>query len=379
MDAATLIYILLAITGAAWAVNGYFYLYATAPLLDALRQARFHRHLSPYEVPDLPPLSVVIAARNEARNLERHLPAVLAQAYPTFEVVVADDASTDDTQSVLERMRLRHRHLRIIALTEKTAPGKKRVLAKALEAATYDTFVVTDADCEPVSERWLEHLAKSRNVRTQLVLGYGPYREHPGWLNRWIRYEAVYTAAQYFTAALRGHPYMGVGRNMSYTRRLYDGVGGFAAHEHLAGGDDDLLVSAGATGANTEVCLHPDSYVYSEPKRTWRDYRRQKRRHLSVSPSYKLRDKLWLGLLAASHLIYYAGLVALLCVGFLPLAILLHGIRLLLLWPVARRVMRGLGEERLWAWWPLLDVGVTLYYLFGAFALGGRRREGQRW
>ena len=46
---------------------------------------------------ELPPLSVILCARNEAENLRKILPAILEQDYPQFEVIVINDASTDET------------------------------------------------------------------------------------------------------------------------------------------------------------------------------------------------------------------------------------------------------------------------------------------
>ena len=323
-----------------------------------------------------------MAARNEEANLRAGLPGVLAQAYPgDLEVVVTDDASADDTPGVLAQAAQEYRGLRVATVTEKRSPGKKAALALAIETARHDWLLATDADCRPATERWAETMMRARESATTLVLGYGPYRRRAGWLNAWIRYETVYTAAQYFSAALAGRPYMGVGRNLLYHRSLYDGVGGFAAHAHLAGGDDDLLVNAAASAKTTAICLARAAWVYSEPKRTWRGYLRQKTRHLSVSHAYRPSDQAWLSALAASHLGHYAGTAALLAAGAWPWALGLYLGRQAVVATRMRAVTRGLGADDLAAGVPLLDAGVALYYLgFGIQAAwhavsGARVRE----
>ena len=365
---------LATLTTVATVANAAFYV---GPLRRLLARLGPPAQPPPGQAPLPPsPLSLVIAARDEAANLRAHLPAVLAQAYPgPLGVVVVDDASADATPEVLAQAARTSPRLRVATVHDKTAPGKKQALALALTTATHDWLLATDADCAPTSPHWATVMMAARRADTELVLGYGPYRRRPGWLNAWIRYETVYTAAQYLTAALAGRPYMGVGRNLLYHRRLYERAGGFAAHAHLAGGDDDLLVNAAALARTTAVCLHPDARVYSEPKRTWRAYFRQKTRHLSVSHAYKRTDQRWLGALAASHFGHYAGVGALLATGRWRWAVVLYGARQLAVTPRMAAVARGLGEADLARRVPLLDFGVGVYYVaFAAGVLWGRLR-----
>src|SRR5690554_6334757 len=68
-----------------------------------------------YRVPNynvstkLPPISVVISARNEAENLERFLPSVLEQDYPEFQVVVVNDGSEDDSELILAKLKSKYK------------------------------------------------------------------------------------------------------------------------------------------------------------------------------------------------------------------------------------------------------------------------------
>ncbi len=315
-----------------------------------------------------------MAARNEGTNLATCLPDVLAQAYPALEVVVTDDASSDGSLDVLAKAADRHPALRVVFETIKRHPGKKGALARSIAEARHTWLLTTDADCRPASRDWVTAMMRARRPGTEIVLGYGPQDRHPGLLNRWIRYETVYTAAQYLSAALVGHPYMGVGRNLLYHRAVYDRLGGFRAHAHLTGGDDDLLVNAGATTCNTAVCLAPESWVYSAPKRTWAAYIRQKRRHMAVGGAYRRESQVALGALAASHVTHYLGIVLLLGLGAWAEALTLYALRIGVVWSAMAKVEHGLGEPDLETWQPVLDAGVAVYYVvFGALGLIGRR------
>ena len=112
---------------------------------------------------ELPPVSVVIAARNEYENLERNLKAILEQDYPNFEVVVVNDCSWDDSQKLLEYYQEVYPNLKICKLIEqeKYPTGKKFALTIGIKAALHEHLVFTDADCQPAGNQWLRGIMAS--------------------------------------------------------------------------------------------------------------------------------------------------------------------------------------------------------------------------
>ncbi|MFK8057936.1 MAG: glycosyltransferase [Saprospiraceae bacterium] len=337
-------------------VNLWFYL-GPARRLDA------HLDKKSSSTPTFDSVDILLAARNEEENLHQWLPMVLAQDCERHRVVVVNDNSTDDSQKILSKYSETHPQLHVLSAFAKTTPGKKAALSQAIDESNADWILATDADCEPVSTQWAKQMLQTAGTDTEIVLGFSPYRKQAGWLNRWIRFEALYTAAQYLSATLAGRPYMGVGRNMLYSRDLYTRIGGFASHAHLAGGDDDLLVNEGATATNTRICIDPEAWIYTQPHTSWSDYLRQKTRHLSVSTAYKKSDQLWLGMLAASHVAHFIGVLVLLGLGTWQTALLIYSVRLAVVWWRMRNIAVGLGEGDLSPMLPLLDAGTCVYYV----------------
>lgn len=324
--------------------------------------------------PNLPSLSVLICARNEAHHLMHNLPPVLEQNYPHFEVIVADDDSSDATAKVLRDLQAQYPHLRIVHLSPKISPGKKAALSAAIAAAKHEWLVFTDADCRPASPLWLRCMAQRMHpvggLLPEIVLGYGPLTSGIGLLNRCARFETLYTALQYGSFALAGMPYMGVGRNLAWRRQIFEQVGGYSAHIDLASGDDDLLVNAAATGQNTALCFEPEAFAYSPPPSTWPAWMRQKRRHLSTGIRYRFQHRVLLTAAAASHVLHYALLGAVLLQGSLGLALACWGLRVTLAARVLIPVAKRLKEGDLLPIFPLLDVGMALYWgLFTPLAL----------
>ncbi|MDP5009724.1 MAG: glycosyltransferase, partial [Crocinitomicaceae bacterium] len=266
---------------------------------------------------DLPPVSIIIAARNEADNLFENLPFILEQHYPQFEVIVINHQSVDDSSHLLNAYTQQYPNLRVIEVNrnQHLRPGKKLPITLGIKGAKYDHLLLTDADCRPASNNWLRSMSSHFVPGKEIVLGYGPTNSASGWLQDFIRYETVLTAMQYMTYALAGIPYMGVGRNLMYKKSLFASVGGFDTHKEVASGDDDLFIKDAATARNTAICLDPNSFVYSDGKPTISAFIKQKSRHISTSPRYKIQHIILLGLFAFANVGFWIMLAFALVTG----------------------------------------------------------------
>lgn len=242
------------------------------------------------------PVSVIICARNEADNLLANLPKILEQDYPEFEVVVVNDRSIDDSHLVLRALANKYCNLSLTKVQDSELhwAGKKFALSLGLKAAKYNHVLLTDADCHPSSNAWLKEMAGAFSEKHKIVLGYGAYLKRPGVLNYFIRMEALSIAHQYIASALMGVPYMAVGRNLAYDKNLFFNNRGFASHQFMPSGDDDLFVNEVANHKNTTIQLSENSFTLSEPERTFKDWIHQKRRHLTTGSRYNVLSKLWL-------------------------------------------------------------------------------------
>lgn len=120
----------------------------TIDLWQGNRRVRFLRDIAPSEPGAWPRVSVVVAARNEARNIEEALQSVLNQDYPQLEVIAADDRSTDETGAILDRMAEGSARLRPLHITELPQGwlGKNHALDFAARKATGEWLLFTDAD-----------------------------------------------------------------------------------------------------------------------------------------------------------------------------------------------------------------------------------------
>lgn len=253
------------------------------------------------------PVSLVICAKNEMENLKVNIPLWLDQDYPNFEVILINDASSDETLETMEHFAKRDARIQIVNVENNEIfwGNKKYALTLGIKKAKNKTLLFTDADCRPASNKWLQIMTSNFSEEKKLILGYGAYVKTPGLLSALIRYETLLTAIQYFSYAKAGLPYMGVGRNLAYTSELFYNNNGFISHIKIPSGDDDLFVNEVATGKNTAICFHKDAFTYSNPKRSWNAWILQKKRHLSTAKFYKPQHKLALGIFYLCNLLFW--------------------------------------------------------------------------
>jgi len=231
-----------------------------------------------------------------------------------------------------------------------------------IKEARHEIVLLTDADCMPASEFWMQKMQDGYNNGIEVVLGYSPYKKAPGALNKIIRFDTFHTAIQYLSYALAGIPYMGVGRNLSYKKDIFFKNKGFSAINQIPGGDDDLFINKVATKENTTIVVDPDTFTMSEPKKTFSDWFRQKTRHYSTARYYRPRHKFLLGLYSFTHVLFYPLFIASLFFSW-QAALILFAVRLMVQGYIYYNAMNKLQENDLFAWWWLLDIWMFVYYL----------------
>ncbi len=255
----------------------------------------------------LPPVSIIIAAANELENLKTLIPLLDKQDYPAFEILIADDRSSDGTYDYLIFNQDKIKNLTFLRI--KDLPdhftAKKFAVTMAIKKSKYDTLLFTDADCLPASDQWLKTMASQLSTERDVVLGFSTYSPQNTHLNAFIRYETFQTALLYLSFALARMPFMGIGRNLMYKKDLFWKNNGFASHQTLLSGDDDLFINQVAKKTNIGICISPEAYTESQPKTTWSAWYTQKTRHLSVGKKYKTKDRLNLGILWSSGIIVW--------------------------------------------------------------------------
>lgn len=301
---------------------------------------------------------VVIAARNEEQRIPALLEALSRQTLPPSEIVFVDDGSTDGTAAAAQAAAGELLPIRIIRM-EDAGGNKKRALTHGIESVSVPVVALTDADCVP-EKGWLREIARmhASSEPERVVIGYSPFRKDRGLLNRLARYETFVTGLMTAASAGWGRPYMAVGRSLSYSTATFESVGGFEHISSIRSGDDDLFVQRVARLGAAEVVplVLPETFVHTDGPETWRQWIRQKRRHVSAGKLYDTRIAVHLALFQLTGVLTW---IIPFVLG-LPGLILL-GVRLGAQFAVVRRAGIQLEETDLLPWFVPLELLYAIY------------------
>ena len=310
---------------------------------------------------------MVVCAKNEAQNLQKNIPLYFSQNYPDFQVVVVNDCSVDESEDILDEFEKKYPNLHVVTLKEDEIRehDKKLALTLGIKGAKHELLLLTDADCVPSGENWISTMVRNFDEKTEIVLGFGAFKKSDGLLNKLIRFDAFFVALQYLSYSLAKNTYMGVGRNLAYRKSLFFKNKGFASHYHIQSGDDDLFINRAASKTNTQIEFNPESFTYSEPKKTFRNWVLQKRRHITTAKYYKATHKFLLGAFSMSTVLFYCIFIALIILQFqfyLVLSVFIS--RMLAQMIIFRKSMVKLGQKDLWWLAFVYEILLMLFYPF---------------
>lgn len=275
--------ILLAVTGLFFLIQLLYWLVSYARPLRRQNKIRVN------EPDQWQPISVVVYAKNESENLRKHLPALLTQDYPEYEVIVVNDGSTDESDEVLKILEQEYKHLYHTYIPEeaKYLSRKKLALTVGIKAAKHKILLFTEANCEPLSTHWITSIAKAYRPNTEIVLGFCAYRYNKGLNHQLIAYDNLLDGLRYLSSALKRHPFTGNGRNLSYRKELFFEHKGYQKSLGLHAGDDDLFVNESANRENTKVTYTPDSITQMSKIEYFRVWREMKVSRAATQRFYK--------------------------------------------------------------------------------------------
>jgi len=255
--------------------------------------------------------SVVIAARNEERNIEKCLQSVFSQDLPAerYEVIVINDRSQDSTPEILNNLQNRFKNLKVITITETPAgiSPKKYAVTKGIESASNEIIVFTDADCT-VKPQWLSTINNHFKADTALVQGITSYGYVNGMNKIFFGLQSIdFLSHGVIAAAAIGAnlPINSNANNLAFRKSAFEDIGGYGSDSKVVLGDDDHLLQRVWKSRRWKVRFMADSRanVETEPTPTISAVFEQRRRWGSVTVHYQLSQMLLLSLVFQFYLL----------------------------------------------------------------------------
>ncbi|MCD8288241.1 MAG: glycosyltransferase [Porphyromonadaceae bacterium] len=329
-----------------------------------------------------PPVSLIVYARDNADFLRRHLPEYFKQDYPDFEVVVVDDASTDDTQDLLHLYAQQYPRLysTYVPLDACVLSHRKLAITLGFKAIKTDYAVVIDARCVPSSSYWLRNMMRRFSDGVDLVMGYTRLDMPSLPETRYWVYDRMLFAANYLSCALLGAPYMGEGTNVAYRKSLFFDHKGFSRTLKFRFGEDDLFINETAVAGNSRVEMARDSFVDVRSDDNSPLWSLLKLRYCFTAPYLRHSHRgLFIGEQWSTYLFYVALVVGIVFQPAHPVVWI--AALVLLLWrgvmqtKVYGRMADALELPRIGLWVLLYEWGRPVVNLYFALLARWRRRE----
>lgn len=242
---------------------------------------------------DLYSVSIIIPARNEAENIESCLNALLTQTYPhdKIEIIVVNDHSTDDTAAILDRYQSQYDNLKALHLTahSETISPKKHAITRGIEHSSHQIILTTDADCI-VPDTWIKSMLRYFESNVGVVCGFVVFNSQKE-TTLFHKVQSLEFLSLVFAGAGSiglNVPLIGNGANLAYRRQVFEEVNGFAEHETLVSGDDDLFIQKVAHTTEWEIrfAAENSANVTASPVPTITEFLNQRSRWASKGIHY---------------------------------------------------------------------------------------------
>jgi cellulose synthase/poly-beta-1,6-N-acetylglucosamine synthase-like glycosyltransferase len=257
-------------------------------------------------------VTIIIPARNEELHIGNCLQSILNQTYSPelVEIIVVDDHSTDQTALVVQSFK--QKNIRCIALKNyvdvKLNAYKKKAIEIAIAQSSGDLIVTTDADCT-MDKNWLLTIAAFYEEYKPAFIAAPVSIDGRSFLGIFQSLDFMTLQGITGAAVYKKIHSMCNGANLAYEKKAFYEVGGFAGIDHIASGDDMLLMHKIYTRYPDRVLFlkSPEAIVTTEAMSNWKGFFNQRIRWASKADTYD--DKRILSVLV---LVYFFNLLLLL-------------------------------------------------------------------
>ena len=242
-------------------------------------------------------ISIIVALKNEVDNINALIESIKSLDYQNemFEVIFVDDNSTDGTLDILKSKTDTIKNFSVLESKTADVSGKRDALSFGIRNSKYPYILITDADCRPQAN-WLKAYSKKFELGYEMLFGIAPFYQRKQLLNKIACFENLRGSFLSFSMTSLGLPYTAAARNFGFTAKAFELLGGYSKTKDTMSGDDDLLLrEAVKKKMKIGLVTESGSFVYSEAKKTFKEYFQQKARHTQTSFHYLLKNQVIIG------------------------------------------------------------------------------------
>lgn len=308
------------------------------------------------------PVSVIILVKNQGEKLLKLLPFILEQSHSKFEIVLINNASSDETNDIVESFSEKHTNIKVVNVENNEAfwASKKYALTLGIKASKYDHLLFTNANCNPVSKDWISEMSKNFTSKKTIVLGYKKFKKENSILNIFIRFENLLTAIKCFGFSKLNSTFMAFDGNYAYDKATFFKVNGFINHMKINYGETDLFIKDASTKENTAYCISENSFIETDAPKSFFKWFSEKKDAAFIKKEYKFKHRFLLNTFAFTKILFYI-LATILFFTYpyqIPLSIVLF--YCLVYYIIIGISAKKLKEPQIIFFLPFLEIGLLL-------------------
>lgn len=271
-------------------------------------------------------VTVIIAARNEEKNIANILTDLINQTYPRYkyEVIIVDDHSTDRTVEVAQQIAADNSNIKILRVKDDSTgqlKAKKNAIYQGITSSSGEIILTTDADCR-VEPEWIETMVSYFTEEVGMVVGFSQMGKRGVKRSLFEQLQAIDFLA--LLSAAQGslnfnYPLAATGQNLAYRKEAFEQVGGFRDIGNRISGDDVLLLQLINKKTDWKIRFAPDqkTFNYTSPESTFKQFSNQRKRWASNgSYQFKLNKGFFI-------IVFNTFLINFLILTYLPILLIL--------------------------------------------------------
>lgn len=303
------------------------------------------------------PVSVIIYAKNNFNQLKELLPILLSQNYHQFELLVVNNASTDETVDLLKEYTTMYPNVRMVDVVNNEAfwGHKKYALTLGIKASTYEHLIFLDAENKVLSNNWLLQMSSFFTQNKTIVMGAAYYVKNKGFLNKIIRFDHSMQQMQAFAWSKIGKPYSLHLPNFAFKKETFYHVNGFINHMQQRTFTNEYFLNDAGNIKNTTVCEWPETFIELPPitdKKEFKEFKNQQLQLLKNLKGTAFKIKFFN---LCQFLFLISSIVSIALMEYLYIAIGIFVFRYLLLWIIFAKNAKKFNYKDLVILFPVLD------------------------
>ena len=260
-----------------------------------------------------PPVSILITAHDNLAELERNLPMFLRQQYAAdYQVIVVCQSTDGETQDFLKRTAAENPHLYYTYIPESSRymSRKKLQITLGVKAAKHEWIILTEPNCRPSNDKWLQTMVRQCQDPNHLVLGYVALDEETKSVRR---FDSIRKAYYVLRRAQQTYGYRSHMPNVAFRKSDFMKEQGYQGNLEYVRGEYDFLVNKYAHCGDTATELDCDAWLIREApsNKSWHNahlYLQASRKSLERAGSMRT-------LMFFDHLMPHLSLIATLAVA----------------------------------------------------------------